>query len=133
MTQQSEMNQPESTSTIAQGDEESCAEAKRKQGRQRYVNSAVEHTGTLLRTLSEKVRSVAESLREEQGPQKRVGRTVERVAKKLESSADYLSGTSSTEIRDDMAGVIKRYPIRSLGLFFGVGLLLGTALRRRGV
>jgi len=133
MTQQSEIHQPESTSTIAQGDEESCAEAKRKQGRQRYVNSAVEHTGTLLRNLSEKVRSVAESLREEQGPQKRVGRTVERVAKKLESSADYLSGTSSTEIRDDMAGVIKRYPIRSLGLFFGVGLLLGTALRRRGV
>jgi hypothetical protein len=133
MTQQSDINQPESTSMTAQGEEERCAEAKRKQGPQRYVNSAVEHTGTLLRNLSEKVRSVAESLREEQGPKKRVGRTVERVAKKLESSADYLSGTSSTAIRDDMTGVIKRYPIRSLGLCFGVGLMVGTALRRRGV
>jgi ElaB/YqjD/DUF883 family membrane-anchored ribosome-binding protein len=128
MTQQSEMNPPESKPTVAQGDEECRAES-----RQKYVNTAVEQTGKLLRNLSQKVRSVAESLREEQGPQQRVGRTVERVAKKLESSADYLSGASSTEIRDDMSGVIKRYPIRSLGVFFGVGLLLGAALRRRGV
>jgi|LauGreDrversion4_2_1035121.scaffolds.fasta_scaffold143828_4 ElaB/YqjD/DUF883 family membrane-anchored ribosome-binding protein len=133
MTQQSEMNQPESKSTMTRGDEECGAEPRRQEGRQKYVNTAVEQTGKLLRNLSEKVRSVAESLREEQGPQQRVGRTVERVAKKLESSADYLSGTSSTELRDDMASVVRRYPIRSLGVFFGVGLLLGTALRRRGV
>lgn len=133
MTQQSEMNPSESKSTKARGDEECCAEPRRDESRQTYVNSAVEQTGKLLRNLSQKVRTVAESLREEQGPQQRVGRTVERVAKKLESSADYLSGVSSTEIRDDMAGMIKRYPIRSLGVFFGVGLLLGTAIRRRGV
>lgn len=133
MTQQSEMNPSESKSTMARGEEERCAEPRREEARQTYVNSAVEQTGKLLRNLSQKVRTVAESLREEQGPQQRVGRTVERVAKKLESSADYLSGTSSTEIRDDMAGMIRRYPIRSLGVFFGVGILLGTALRRRGV
>jgi ElaB/YqjD/DUF883 family membrane-anchored ribosome-binding protein len=118
---------------MAQGDEESFAESRREEGRQTYVNSAVEQTGKLLRNLSQRVRSVAESLREEQGPQQRVGRTVERVAKKLESSADYLSGASTTELRDDVVGIVQRYPLRSLGLLFGVGLLLGTALRRRGV
>ncbi|MEY4669069.1 MAG: hypothetical protein RL518_1768 [Pseudomonadota bacterium] len=133
MTEQSETNQSESKSTMAKGDEERCAEPRRDVSGQRYVNSAVEQTGKLLRSLSERVRSVAESLREEQGPQQRVGRTVERVAKKLESSADYLSGTSTTELRESATGMIKRYPLRSLGVIFGVGLLLGTALRRRGV
>jgi ElaB/YqjD/DUF883 family membrane-anchored ribosome-binding protein len=132
MTQQSDINQPQSKSTMAQGDEAFSTEPRREEGRQKYVNTAVEQTGKLLRNLSERVRSVAESLREEQGPQQRVGRTVERVAKKLESSADYLSGTSTNELRDDAAGMIKRYPIRSLGVIFGIGLLLGTALRRRG-
>jgi ElaB/YqjD/DUF883 family membrane-anchored ribosome-binding protein len=133
MTQQSEMNQPESKSTMARSEEECRDEPRREEGRQRYVNSAVEQTGKLLRNLSQKARSVAESLREEQGPPQRVGRTVERVAKKLESSADYLSGTSTTVLRDDMTSVIKRYPLRSLGVLFGVGLLLGTAIRRRWV
>ncbi|MEN9845039.1 MAG: hypothetical protein RIS36_186 [Pseudomonadota bacterium] len=133
MTQQSEMNQAESRSTMARGDEECSAEPRRNEARQTYVNSAVEQTGKLLRNLSQKVRAAAESLREEQGPQQRVGRTVERVAKKLETSADYLSGTSSTEIREDMRSVVRRYPIRSLGVLFGVGLVLGAGLRRRGV
>lgn len=133
MTQQSEMNQPESTSTMARSDEECSAEPRRDEARQTHVNSAVEQTGKLLRSLSQKVRAAAESLREEHGPQQRVGRTVERVAKKLETSADYLSGTSSTEIREDMRSVVRRYPIRSLGVLFGVGLVLGAGLRRRGV
>ena len=133
MTQQSDIHQSESESTMAQGNEARCAEPRREEGRQTYVNSAVEQTGKILRNLSQRVRTVAESLREEQGPQQRVGRTVEKVARKLETSADYLSGTSTTELRDDMTGVIKRYPLRSLGVIFGVGLLLGTAFRRRGV
>jgi ElaB/YqjD/DUF883 family membrane-anchored ribosome-binding protein len=133
MTEQSHINQSEMKSKMAQSGEEGGAEQRREEGRQTYVNSAVEQTGKLLRTLSQRVRSVAESLREEQGPQQRVGRTVERMAKKLESSADYLSGASSTELRDDVASIVKRYPLRSLGVLFGVGLLLGTALRRRGV
>ncbi len=133
MTEQSQMNQPEMKSTMGQGDEECRAESRREEGRQRYVHSAVEQTSKLLRNLSQRVRSVAESLREEQGPQRRVGRTVERVANKLESSADYLSGTSTTELRNDVASVVKRYPLRSVGVLFGVGLLLGTAIRRRGV
>jgi ElaB/YqjD/DUF883 family membrane-anchored ribosome-binding protein len=133
MTQQSDINQSESKSTVARGDEECSAEQRREEGRQTYVNSAVEQAGKILRNLSQRVRSVAESLREEQGPQRRVGRTVEQMARKLESSADYLSGSSTTELRDEMTGVIKRYPLRSLGVIFGVGLLLGTAFRRRGV
>ncbi len=101
--------------------------------RQAYGKAAMERTGKLLRTLSQKVRTVADSLRQEQGVSKRVGKSVERVARRLESSAEYLSGVTSREARNDVRSVIQRYPMRSLGVLFGVGLLLGAALRRRGV
>jgi ElaB/YqjD/DUF883 family membrane-anchored ribosome-binding protein len=132
MTQQSEMNQPETQSLKSESEAE-CAEGRKEGSRQKYVNSAVEQTGRVLRTLSQKVRSVADSLREEQGAPMRVGKTVERVARKLESSADYLSGATTGEIRGDLSGMVRRNPIRTVGAVFAVGLLLGTVLRRRGV
>lgn len=132
MTQQSEMNQPETQSFKSESEAEG-AEARREGGRQKYVNSAVEQTGRVLRTLSQKVRSVADSLREEQGAPMHVGKTVERVARKLESSADYLSGASTSEIRGDLSNMVRRNPVRTVGAVFAVGLLLGTVLRRRGV
>jgi ElaB/YqjD/DUF883 family membrane-anchored ribosome-binding protein len=132
MTQQSELNQPESQSTKSESEARS-AEGRREGERQTYVNSAVEQTGRVLRTLSQKVRSVADSLREEQGAPMRVGKTVERVARKLESSADYLSGTTSRELTGDLSSIVRRNPIRTVGAVFAVGLLLGTVLRRRGV
>ena len=101
--------------------------------RQAYAKAAMERAGKLLRTLSQKVRTVADSLRQEQGVSKRVGKSVERVARRLESSAEYLSGVTSREARNDVRSMIQRYPMRSLGVLFGVGLLLGAALRRRGV
>lgn len=132
MTQHSEMNKPETQAFKSESDTEG-AEARKEGGRHTYVNSAVEQTGRVLRTLSQKVRSVADSLREEQGAPMRVGRTVERVARKLESSADYLTGASTSEIRGDLSSMVRRNPVRTVGAVFAVGLLLGTVLRRRGV
>jgi ElaB/YqjD/DUF883 family membrane-anchored ribosome-binding protein len=132
MTQQGEMKQPEAQAFTSEGEAER-GEARKEGGRHAYVNSAVEQTGRVLRTLSQKVRSVADSLREEQGAPMRVGRTVERVARKLESSADYLSGATTSEIRGDLSSIVRRNPVRTVGAVFAVGLLLGTVLRRRGV
>lgn len=128
MTQQSEMNQS------GQYESQQRGESARTEGeRQAYGKAAMEQTGKILKTLSQKVRSVADSLREEQGVSQKVGKTVERVARRLESSAEYLSGATSQEARNDARSIIQRYPMRSLGIFFGVGLLLGAALRRRGI
>lgn len=131
MTQQSETQQSE-THTARVEHAEGTAEAG-EEARHAYVTSAVEQTGKLLRTLSQKVRSVADSLREQQGPSQRVGKTVERVARKLESSADYLTGTPASELRGDVSSVVQRYPVRSLGVCFGLGLVIGSVLRRRGI
>lgn len=124
MTQQSEINQQS---------EARVESAHPEREGQAYGKAAIEQTGKLLRSLSQKVRSVAESLRQEQGVSQQVGKTVERVARRLESSAEYLSGATSHEVRGDVRGVVQRYPMRSLGVLFGVGFLLGAAMRRRGV
>jgi ElaB/YqjD/DUF883 family membrane-anchored ribosome-binding protein len=117
-------------SAAAQGreySEQGGAEPKRP-----YMSSAVEQTGKMLHNLSQKIRALAESLREESGPHQRVRRTVERVANKLESSADYLQGADTGAIASDMSGAVRRYPLRTLGICLGVGIVLGAALRRRG-
>ena len=96
-----------------------------------YVNAAVEQTSKMLRTLSEKVLAVADTLRDQPGPRHRISRTVEKVGKRLESSASYLSSTEPDTMGDDLRGVVRQHPMRTLGVCFGAGLLLGAILRRR--
>lgn len=136
MTGQGEAQFTQSQAASAEGAAahgQECAEKVGAEGKRPYMSSAVEQTGKMLHTLSQKVRAVAESLREETGPRQRVRRTVERVANKLESSADYLQGTDTGAIASDVSGVVRRYPLRTLGVCLGVGIVLGAALRRRGV
>ena len=67
MTQQSEMNQ------AGQSESQTRQEGSRpEEGRQAYGKSAIEQTGRILRNLSQRVLSVAESLREEGGPSQKV-------------------------------------------------------------
>ena len=132
MTGQGEAQFTQSQSASAEHGQE-CAEKAGAEAKRPYMSSAVEQTGKMLHTLSQKVRAVAESLREETGPRQRVRKTVERVANKLESSADYLQGADTNAIASDMSGVVRRYPLRTLGVGLGVGIVLGAALRRRGI
>ena len=53
---------------------------------QDYMNSAVDQTGKILKTMGQRVRSFADSVREEPGTQHHFRATAERVARKLESS-----------------------------------------------
>jgi hypothetical protein len=100
---------------------------------QEYMNSAVEQTGKILKTMSQKVRSLAESVRDEPGTKSRVRRTAERVAQRLESSAHYLEGNDAPAVQRELASVVQRYPLRTVGVCLGVGLLVGSAMRRRGI
>jgi ElaB/YqjD/DUF883 family membrane-anchored ribosome-binding protein len=58
---------------------------------------------------------------------------VEKVANKLESSADYLSRGNPSALGEEISGVVKRYPMRTVGICLGVGLLIGAVMRRRGI
>ncbi|MEW6729700.1 MAG: hypothetical protein AB1489_00050 [Acidobacteriota bacterium] len=56
----------------------------------------------------------------------------ERTAAVLNDSARYLKKADFTQMQNDLRGVIKRNPERSLLVGLGTGLLLGALLRKKG-
>ncbi len=73
---------------------------------------------------------LAGSLREKAPQEGMLGSAAEAVASRLESGGRYLQSHDLGDITNDMAGVIRQYPIPALLCAFGVGLLLGMAARR---
>jgi ElaB/YqjD/DUF883 family membrane-anchored ribosome-binding protein len=59
-----------------------------------------------------------------------VGSAAGAVADGLESSGRYLQEHGVGDITDDLAGVIRRNPLPSLCVAFGVGFLVGMVSRR---
>ena len=100
---------------------------------QDYMNSAVDQTGKILKTMGQRVRSFADSVREEPGTQHHVRATAERVARKLESSAEYLAAGNVEAVRREALNIVQRYPLRTVGMCFAIGWVVGAATRRRGV
>jgi len=74
---------------------------------------------------------VAGTLRQQAPRSGMMGSAAGAVADRLESGGRYLQEHGVGEITDDLAGVIRRNPLPSLGLAFGVGFLIGMAFTRR--
>jgi hypothetical protein len=77
--------------------------------------------------LGHKVREFAGRLREK-SPHEGVRTTTNKVADKLETAGTYLEEKSFEGMADDVADVIRRYPLQSLLVGIGIGFLLS---RRR--
>jgi ABC-type transporter Mla subunit MlaD len=52
------------------------------------------------------------------------------VAEKLDTGGRYLREHDFGDIGEDLSNVVRRYPIASLMCVFGIGVLMGGALRR---
>jgi hypothetical protein len=78
-------------------------------------------------TVGHKVRELAGRIRE-RAPHEGVRNTTDKVAEKLERAGCYLEETSFEGMADDLAGVIRRYPLQSVLIGIGIGFLLS---RRR--
>jgi ElaB/YqjD/DUF883 family membrane-anchored ribosome-binding protein len=52
------------------------------------------------------------------------------VADRLEAGGQYLQENSLGDMADDVAGLVRQHPLPALAIVFGVGFLLGSALRR---
>jgi ElaB/YqjD/DUF883 family membrane-anchored ribosome-binding protein len=52
------------------------------------------------------------------------------VADRLEAGGQYLQENSLSDMADDVAGMVRQHPLPALAIVFGVGFLLGSALRR---
>jgi hypothetical protein len=77
--------------------------------------------------LGHKVREFAGKVREK-SPHETVRDTTNRVADGLESAGTYLEETSFQGMVDDVASLIRKYPMQSLLIGIGIGFLLS---RRR--
>lgn len=51
-------------------------------------------------------------------------------ADRLEAAGQYLQENSMSDMADDVAGMVRQHPLPALAIVFGVGFLLGSALRR---
>jgi hypothetical protein len=78
-------------------------------------------------TVGHKVRELAGRLREK-SPHEGVRSTTNKVADTLETAGTYLEEKSFENMTEDLAGVIRRYPLQSVLVGIGIGLLLA---RRR--
>jgi hypothetical protein len=83
-----------------------------------------------LHSVGQGMSSLAGSLRQNAPQGGVLGSAAGTVAEQLETGGRYLSEHDLGEIGKDLSDVIRRYPIPSLVCVFGIGFLLGGALRR---
>jgi ElaB/YqjD/DUF883 family membrane-anchored ribosome-binding protein len=88
------------------------------------ADSALSSVGSGMATAADKLRDT--------GPREGyLGSATRTVADKLANAGGYLQEHGVSDIADDMTTLVKRYPIQSLLVGFGVGLLFGMAVSRR--
>jgi uncharacterized protein YjbJ (UPF0337 family) len=74
--------------------------------------------------------SLAGTIRQSAPHQGMLGTAAEAVADRLEAGGQYLQQSSLGDMGEDVAGMIRQYPVASLLAVFGIGFLLGSAMRR---
>lgn len=98
-------------------------------------DKATEKTKQGMNVVGDKMTSLAGTLRGAAPSEGKIGSSVgsavNKVADSLESSGQYLKERDLGDIADDVGGVIKKYPIQSLWIGIGVGVLLGAAIFRK--
>lgn len=60
----------------------------------------------------------------------RVTRFAGSTADVIENAAAYVDNASLTALRDDLGGVVRRYPFQSLAVSLGVGFIAARMIRR---
>ena len=80
-------------------------------------------------TAADKMQTAAAFLRD-QTDTPVVGRFAEPAARSMEQAARYVQGSSLEDVRSDVAGMIRQYPLRSLAIGLGIGLFIGRLGKR---
>jgi uncharacterized protein YjbJ (UPF0337 family) len=74
--------------------------------------------------IGDKMKSLANVIREKAPREGSVGTTATKVAAGLESASDYLQDKKFDHLGEDFRGLVRRYPLRSLLIGLGLGFLL---------
>lgn len=97
---------------------------------QEYASTAGQKMEDATSYVGERMSSWGSSLRQGTPHEGMMGSAAGAVADTLESSGQYLQQHDFGDMADDLGGVIRRYPIQSLLVAFGVGCLIGMTSRR---
>ena len=81
--------------------------------------------------IGEKVKSLASAIRGKAPPEGKIGTTATKVAGGLESASNYLQEKKFDHLGEDFRGLVRRYPLQSLLVGLGLGLLLARRSRKQ--
>jgi hypothetical protein len=95
-----------------------------------YASKAGDKAEDTLHSVGQGMSSLAGTLREKAPEGGMLGSAAGSVADQLDAGGRYLREHDLGDIGDDLAKVIRRYPVASLLCVFGIGFLMGGALRR---
>jgi ElaB/YqjD/DUF883 family membrane-anchored ribosome-binding protein len=96
-----------------------------------FAHRAEDRADDALASMGQRMSTAAGSLRQTAPRSGVVGQAAGAVADGLESGGRYLQQHGVSEMTDDLAGVIRRNPLPSLCVAFGVGFLIGMVASRR--
>jgi vacuolar-type H+-ATPase subunit H len=103
---------------------------KAKERAGEVAHAAQERTDDALSAMGQRMSTMGGSLRQAAPRSGVVGSAAGAVADRLESGGHYLQEHGIGDITDDLAGVIRRNPVPSLCVAFGLGFLIGMVARR---
>jgi len=91
---------------------------------QEFGATAAKKANEAAPVIGEKMESLATSIRERAPRDGRLGTATTKVAEGLESASYYLKEKKFDYLGEDLRGLVRRYPLQSLLVGFGLGLLL---------
>jgi hypothetical protein len=95
-----------------------------------YAHVAGDKAEETLHNVGEGMSTLAGTIRQSAPQSGVIGSAAGTVAEQLDAGGRYLREHDFGDIGEELTNVVKRYPIPSLLCVFGVGFLLGGALRR---
>ena len=87
-------------------------------------------TSQPLSVMGERIDALADAIRETAPQEGPIGAAATAITEKLDAAGSYLHAMDVDQMVDDVATVIRRYPIPSLLIGMGIGYLLARAMRR---
>jgi ElaB/YqjD/DUF883 family membrane-anchored ribosome-binding protein len=118
---------PKSTSDLPTAISEAADRAQ--SGARHAVAEAASGTSELSAAAGDRLQSAAEAIRARAPREGMLGTAATAVADRLEGAGLYLQEENFVAMADDLASVIRRYPVQSLLIGASIGFLLGR-LRR---
>jgi hypothetical protein len=100
--------------------------ASAQQGEEAAALSAGQYLDKALNLIGKKMRTAASLVRERVPRQGASRNAFESVSDVLDSTGKYMM---REHVSEDVGGIIRRYPLRSIGVCFVAGFLVGTAAR----